>query len=238
MYHAITWGPLVRELVLRATGQDLPELFRELIAAPLQADATLKATDAEVSRVAHVSTSPTWDAWSVQVTDMIGEDGLRFLTAGGALPVGLVTADGGLNDPRVLKAGLVSASGIATASALARIWSSAVVPTLGHRLLSEGGTALLTRERSGGPSATDNSSTGPFQRWGAGVQLSSDALPWLTEASFGHDGAGGQAGFADPHYQVGFGYLTNRMEVTSQVGQIVSALRAVLDAGERAEPAV
>ena len=33
MYHAITWGPLVRELVLRATGQDLPELFRELIAA-------------------------------------------------------------------------------------------------------------------------------------------------------------------------------------------------------------
>ena len=42
--------------------------------------------------------------------------------------------------------------------------------------------------------------------------LSSDARPFLTNASFGHDGAGGQVAFADPEYKVGFAYLTNDLQ--------------------------
>ncbi|HEY9329185.1 MAG TPA: hypothetical protein VIS09_13280 [Streptomyces sp.] len=59
----------------------------------------------------------------------------------------------------------------------------------------------------------------------------SDALRLLTEDSFGHDGAGGQAGFADPRHWMGFGYLTNRMETASNVTQVVAALKAVLEGG-------
>ncbi|MER6327312.1 serine hydrolase domain-containing protein [Streptomyces coelicoflavus] len=230
LYHAVTWGPLVREVVLRATGQELPALFKELTGLPSPADLTLQATDAEIARVAHISVSPAYQAVNARMTEMLaGDEGaLRFLTTGGAFPLGFVTAQGGVNDARVQKAGLVSAGGIGTASELARVWSSVVTPTQGRRLLSERGTALLTRQRSSGPGAFDAGNPGPFHRWGAGVQLSSEALPLLTEESFGHDGAGGQAGFADPRHGIGFGYLTNRMEPVSTVPRIVSALKSVL----------
>ncbi|NEA28489.1 serine hydrolase domain-containing protein [Actinomadura bangladeshensis] len=232
LYHAMTWGPLVRETVLRATGEDLPELFQEFVAAPLGAEATLQATDAEVARVAHITTSPAFDALSAHQEQTLDEDARRFWTCGGAFPMSLVTADGGFNDPRVLKAGLASGGGLGTASALARIWSAAVTPTLGHRVLSDHGIGLLTRERSSGPSATDaDGAPGPFLRWGAGAQLSSEAQPWLSAGSFGHDGAGGQSAFADPRHRIGFGYLTNRMEPAPSVPQVISALRTVLEAG-------
>ena len=42
--------------------------------------------------------------------------------------------------------------------------------------------------------------------------LSSEARPFLTETSFGHDGVGGQVAFADPEYKVGFAYLTNDLQ--------------------------
>ncbi|MFE3519343.1 serine hydrolase domain-containing protein [Streptomyces sp. NPDC059166] len=231
LYHGVTWGPLVRETVLRATGLDLPAVFREMTGTESPADITLQATDAEIARVTHLRTSPEHDVMGAKMAEMFAGDAgaLRFFTTGGAFPLGYVTEDGGLNDPRVQKAGLVSATGIGTAAALARVWSSAITPTDGQqRLLSDRGVALLTRERSGGPGAFDANNAGPFHRWGAGVQLFSDALPLLTKDSFGHDGAGGQAGFADPQHQVGFGYLTNRMEVASNVPRVVAALSEVL----------
>lgn len=236
MYHAITWGPLVQETVLRATGVELSELFEELVSRPLDADATLRATDAEVAGVAHITASSAHEALSDRMAQLlVDDDARRFVTTGGAFPVGLVTADGGFNDARVQKSGLASAAGIGTASAVARIWSSAVTPTMGRRLLSDRGVEAIARERSAGPGATDADGPGPFHRWGAGVQLNSAALPLLGEHSFGHDGAGGQAGFADPDHLVGFGYLTNRMEPVSNVPRIVSALRTVLDADGRTD---
>ena len=42
--------------------------------------------------------------------------------------------------------------------------------------------------------------------------LSSEVRPLLTNASFGHDGAGGQVAFADPEHKVGFAYLTNDIQ--------------------------
>ena len=50
------------------------------------------------------------------------------------------------------------------------------------------------------------------QRWGTGFLLDSPpARPMLGDRSFGHDGAGGQLGFADDELGVGFAYLSNQM---------------------------
>jgi CubicO group peptidase (beta-lactamase class C family) len=60
--------------------------------------------------------------------------------------------------------------------------------------------------------------------------LSSEARPFLTNASFGHDGAGGQVAFADPEHKVGFAYLTNDLQRSGdQRGiMLVEVLREVL----------
>jgi hypothetical protein len=42
-----------------------------------------------------------------------------------------------------------------------------------------------------------------------GLQLDSPARSFLTAASFGHDGAGGQLGIADPIHHIGFGFATD-----------------------------
>lgn len=67
--------------------------------------------------------------------------------------------------------------------------------------------------------ATTTQSTGagvfggepPYSRWGFGFQLDSEARRYLGDGNFGHDGAGGQVGFADPGRGIGFGYITNWM---------------------------
>jgi CubicO group peptidase (beta-lactamase class C family) len=60
--------------------------------------------------------------------------------------------------------------------------------------------------------------------------LSSEARPFLTDASFGHDGVGGQVSFADPEYKVGFAFLTNDLQRTDDKRGVllVEVLRDVL----------
>lgn len=60
---------------------------------------------------------------------------------------------------------------------------------------------------------------------GFAARLATQKLPLLSAVSFGHTGVGGQAGFADPRHRIGFGHLTNRLQPTSNVPRVVSALR-------------
>jgi CubicO group peptidase (beta-lactamase class C family) len=68
----------------------------------------------------------------------------------------------------------------------------------------------------------------PWSRWGMGFQLDSEARRYLTPESFGHDGAGGQVGFADPSFGLGFAYTTNRMEGAGDMRatSVIDALRS------------
>ena len=49
-------------------------------------------------------------------------------------------------------------------------------------------------------------------RFGLGFMLNSAFSPLLGPRSFGHAGAGGSLGFADPDAGVGFGYVMNQMQ--------------------------
>jgi CubicO group peptidase (beta-lactamase class C family) len=95
-------------------------------------------------------------------------------------------------------------------------------------LLSDEALGALVAVRSSGRAFGDTTDGSMGHRWGAGVQLASLALPLLTPRSFGHDGAGGQCGFADPDFGLGFGYVRNRLSPTPVVAPIIAAMRDVL----------
>lgn len=220
-YHAVTYGVLADEIVRRATGRELREIFAHDIAQPLGAEITLAPDRATAESAARLVTSPLW-ASAVPADPRI----LRALTLGSAMPPTLVDGDEGFNDPEVRMLGLSAAGGIGTASALARIWSAAITPTRGVRLISDDTRARLVRPRSEGPWVMDV--PGPHQRWGAGVELTSGAAPMLSPYSFGHGGAGGQAAFGDPETGVAIGYLRNRLDLEDPMPPLLAAVRATL----------
>ncbi|MBO9627297.1 MAG: beta-lactamase family protein [Microbacterium sp.] len=231
-YHAITHGWLAGELVRRVGGESVGERFRRTIAEPLGAAAWIGLPPGLHDRVAHMTAGPTLLRLSADQEAAAPHDGPDWLalamTLGGAFPRELVGEDAGFNDRRIREAEIPGAGGIATARALATIWSATFIETDGVRLLGDATIEAATEPQSGGEPFF--AVPPPWPRWGMGLQLDSEARRYLTPSGFGHDGAGGQVAFADPTSGVGFAFLTNQMEAIDDVRatRVVDALRAAL----------
>ncbi|SHF73767.1 CubicO group peptidase, beta-lactamase class C family [Kaistia soli DSM 19436] len=231
-YHALTHGWLAGEVIRRVTGQSVGAFFAETIAGPLAVPAWIGLPEDAQEHVAHLQVDPAlldlWAAEAAKTTTATPNWTYRAMTLGKALPASLVTADGGFNDPRIRSAEIPGAGGIATADALASIWSATVTETDGVRLLAPATAALATTVQSEGPPVF--AEPPPHPRWGMGFQLDSDARHYLTPQSFGHDGAGGQVTFADPAAELGFAFVTNWMMGPGDLRatRIIDALRAAL----------
>lgn len=231
-YHALTHGWLAGELIRRVTGQSPGAYFRKTV-APLGAEAWIGLPPAR-GNIAHLQVASElmalWELDAAQAAPGEINWPYRAMTLGRALPAALVTGDGGFNDRRVQQAEIPGAGGIATAEALATIWSAAVTETRGIRLASAAVLQRATATVTGG--APVFAAEPPFPRWGMGFQLDSAARRFLTDESFGHDGAGGQVAFADPRHRVGFAFVTNWMRGPGDIRgtALVDALRELLGA--------
>ena len=230
-YHAITHGWLIGEVIRRVAGESVGAFFTRAVTGPLNADAWIGLPPQEESRVALSRVGPSLRALT-EIQERDAPAGVdwngRAMTLGGALPRELVADDAGFNLPAVREAEIPGAGGIATARALAAIWSATVVETDGVRLLDDATLARALAPVSEGPPVFE--APPPWPRWGMGFQLDSEARRYLTPASFGHDGAGGQVAFADPEHAVGFAFVTNQMEAIEdhRATHIIDALRATL----------
>lgn len=228
-YHALTHGWLAGEIIRRVTGMSVGAYFSELVTAPLGVDAWIGLPETVADRPAHIRVSrPLIDLWAEEARKPAPNWPYKAMTLGHALPVDLVSETGGFNSPRIRAAEIPGAGGIATSEALATIWSATVVPTRNIRLIDDEVTARATQTRSQGMPVFGGDP--PYSRWGFGFQLDSEARRYLGDGCFGHDGAGGQVGFADPRRQVGFGFVTNWMmgPEDQRATGIISALRSVL----------
>ncbi len=228
-YHAITHGWVAGEIIRRITGMSVGAYFRELIAAQLNADAWIGLPDNYADRAAHLEVSqPLIELWAEEAKKPAPNWPYKAMTLGSALPADLVSPDGGFNSQRIRAAEIPGAGGVATAEALAAIWSSTVVETRGVRLLEHDVVAEATRTQSEGVSVFGGEP--PFSRWGCGFQLDSEARRYLADGCFGHDGAGGQVGFADPARRIGFGYITNWMmgPEDQRATQLIDRLRSLV----------
>jgi CubicO group peptidase (beta-lactamase class C family) len=233
-YHALTHGWLVGEVLRRVTGLQPGDLLARELAEPLGAqvllgvpqDAGVDVSDSIVGEgLARLTRE---QAMARRAGEIDWPD--RAMTLGDAFPPELVAPGEGFNSPAVRAALIPGAGGVATARGLAAVWSATVVETDGVRLLDDATVARSTEVVSEGEPVF--AVPPPWPRWGMGFQLDSEARRYLGPTSFGHDGAGGQVAFADRAHEVGFAFVTNRMEAIEdhRATRIIDALRSVLSA--------
>ncbi|MBB2977134.1 CubicO group peptidase (beta-lactamase class C family) [Microbacterium endophyticum] len=229
-YHALTFGWLVGEVIRRVTGISVGQYLRETLTVPLHADAWIGLPESVEPRVARLLAGDTLlnpapgPALDPEQASWMG----RAMTLGDAFPAALVLPGEGFDDPAVHRAEVPGAGGIATASALAALWSSTVVSTERTSPLDAAVVDDMTAVQSEGEPVWWI--PGPYPKWGTGFMLDSQRREFLSPSSFGHDGAGGQVAFADRDAEVGFGYVTNLFEIADDERgtELVRALRRAL----------
>jgi CubicO group peptidase (beta-lactamase class C family) len=231
-YHALTHGWLIGEVIRRITGLSVGEYLQEVIAQPLHAEAWIGLPAQLDGRVAHLTAGATLtqlvaDQAAARDPEQIDWTELA-MTLGGVFPEELVGEGAGFNRSSIRRAEIPGAGGVATARALASIWSATFAETDGVRLLNDATIARATAVQTEGPPVFDV--PGPWPRWGMGFQLDSEPRRYVTPSGYGHDGAGGQVAFADPEVGIGFAFLTNQLEAgpDERATRIVDALRSVV----------
>jgi CubicO group peptidase (beta-lactamase class C family) len=208
-YHAFTFGWLVGEVIRRASGKTPGRYWKDEIAAPLGLDAHIGIAASEDARIADLRPMRRDPSEGPSLLQRIMDDPTSMTALAFINPPTMVLP--GITSTREWRAAeLPSVNGHATARAVARFYGALARggELDGVRVLSKESLALCSRERSRGEDAVLGVST----RFGAGYMLSQPGQTFgPNEGSFGHPGAGGSLGFADPTARVGFGYVTCRM---------------------------
>ncbi len=212
-YHATTYGWLVGEVIKRVTGKSVGTYFRNEIAEPLGLDFWIGLPPSEESRVATLvggladiagDDNPQTRAL---INQFIGPDTML----GKALyaPAGVFSGRGVWNSPAVHAAEIPAAGGIGDARSIARMYAACIGEVDGIRLLNDAQLSRATTQLTSGPNKVLLDMDIQF---GLGFMLRSELMPLPTHA-FGHFGAGGSVGWADPDAEFAFGYVMNRMEM-------------------------
>lgn len=201
-YHVHTFGFLMGELVRRVTGEPIGSFLRSEIAGPLGVELSFGLAPAKRSRRAEYVFDLSARARVASVRAEGVDERLReraYLNPPGAMGIGTV------NTPAWQDAELPSANLHADARGIARAYDALLDGR--QRLVS---TDVLKAARTEASSGRDLVLGRP-SRFGLGFQLSQPERPLgPNDGSFGHFGAGGSVGFADPHARVAFAYAMNR----------------------------
>ncbi len=213
-YHMMNFGWTVGELIRRVTGQSMGQYFAEAIAGPTGAECWIGLPETHQARVARII------PYRPPKGAVMGEFTQAVIADRNSIQALALFNNGGFNanDPRCHAAEIGGGGGLANARGLARIYTPfACGGSLnGHQYVDadtlagmgevavathEDATLLLpTRFGLGFMKSMDN-------RRSPGVSTDSVILG---SAAFGHVGAGGSIGFADPAEHMGFGYVMNR----------------------------
>ncbi len=217
-YHGVTFGWLVGELVRRISGRSLGAYFGAEVATPLGVACSIGTPASEQASVATVMEFPVrpGKAGALRAIDPDSRSGLSVLAgAHGSLFAdehGRPRFADFMNTPAVLQAEIGALGATATARALARVYAALAA---GEELVSRASVERFRTQQVRGRDAVMAVPT----RWAVGYSLEPPTLvagaPPMhgpNEGAFGHMGAGGQIGFADPEARVGCGFVRNHLE--------------------------
>ncbi|MBO3276364.1 serine hydrolase domain-containing protein [Pseudomonas schmalbachii] len=202
-YAPITFGWLVGELIRRVDGRAPGDAIVARVAEPLGLDFHIGLADEEFHRVAHIARGKGMlgDAAAQRLFRATIGDAAGLQSRAFGNPPSILTSS---NKPEWRRMQQPAANGHGNARSLAGFYAG----LLQGRLLDDALLAELTREHSIGEDRTLLTST----RFGLGCMLDqpdvANATYGLGPRAFGHPGAGGSIGFADPERQLAFGFVT------------------------------
>jgi len=211
-YHVNTLGFLTGEIVRRVSGESIGAFFAREVARPLDAEfrfgfgPELDHRTAEYLFAAEAPPSVDGDNEKRPV-DL--DENRRFLLSRVYMNPPGMSGLGTVNSRAWRAAEIPSANGHATARAVARIYGALACGGAieGIRLLRHETIEQATAEASAGTDFV----LGRPSRFGLGFQLTQPERPLgPNPRSFGHFGAGGSLGFADPDARLAFAYTMNR----------------------------
>ncbi|MGH1374467.1 MAG: serine hydrolase domain-containing protein [Cellvibrionaceae bacterium] len=218
-YHMISFGWTVGELVRRVSGKSLGQFFADEIAAPLDLEFWIGLPESIDSRVAPMIAAapnlepPISDFVQAVMNDPKSTSHLALFNNGGhnANAVAAHRAEiggaGGVSNARSLSKmfqPLANAGVISSEKGSASLLSSTAIDRMSQVSMATGLDDTLlrpTRFALGFMKSMDNRDYKPGNTEGF----------IIGDRAFGHVGAGGSAGFADPDAKLAFGYTMNQM---------------------------
>ena len=222
-YHALTYGWLVGEVVRRVSGMSIGQFFAENVAGPLGLDFWIGLPAEEqpacrpmIATVPGEGAMPDLSKLPPEILERLGDmanaamspDSLmnRALSLNGTFSL---QGEMPWNTDEVRAAQIPAANGITNARSLAKMYAATIGEVDGVRLLSDEAVKRACEEQSNGRDECLIVDT----RFGLGFFLPSTFSPLAGPASFGHAGAGGSLGLADPELGIGYGYVMNKMSL-------------------------
>ena len=214
-YHMITYGWTVGELVKRVSGKSLGTFFKDEIADPLGIDFWIGLPADKEPRVANMipfapdaSVIPT-DFVKALVSDPESIQYLSFLNSGGhlvdsrAAHAAEIGGGGGIANGRALAGMFKPLANDGKAGSVELLSGDTIKRISAVSMATQCDATLLipTRFAQGFMVSMDN----------RGRSTGDQETALLGREAFGHVGAGGSIGFADPECRMGFGYSMTQM---------------------------
>lgn len=205
-YAPITYGWLIGEVIRRVDGREPGAAIIARTAEPLGLDFHIGLDDAEFHRVAHIARGKgnLGDAAAQRLLRTMMTDASALSTRAFTNPPSVLTST---NKPEWRRMSQPAANGHGNARSLAGFYAG----LLQGKLLDEALLAELTREHAVGEDRTLLTCT----RFGLGCMLDqpsvANATYGLGPQAFGHPGAGGSIGFADPERELALGFVVNTL---------------------------
>jgi CubicO group peptidase (beta-lactamase class C family) len=200
VYHPVTYGHIVGELIRRIDGRSPGRFIAEEITGPLGLSFYIGLPEAQDHRVAEMSAHDKAYDWIRQGEKSAYPHSFRNPTLLATIP----------NSRAWRAAEVPGANGQSDARSLATLYGALACGGAldGHRLLSPEALSLATAVRFDGVDACSLAPT----VFAAGFRIGAIGFGQHVGAGhFGHTGWGGSVAFADPARRLGFAFVTSRL---------------------------
>ncbi len=233
-YCGVTYGPYAAELVFRTSGQRIGEAFREHIATPLGLTTTIGGPEDQTRQAAKIIPVSRTEVLRNHLPAALfrrtpeGRLARRVLRPRSiprrAFSNPRMGGLGVVNDPAVMALELPWMGAVTTADDLARAYAATIGELDGVRLVRPEALQPLRARQSW--STRDRVLQKPLG-WSQGFLKEQRTLFSPNPASFGHAGAGGALGWADPDAELAWAYVPNRMDWRIRSPRTIALCHAV-----------